>query len=421
MPVGAAEIAIFPHCDSDETWETEIAVVNPNVGRTVFGTVRAFSDDGEEIDTLVVDLFPYARREITISNSFNNPGSIGYLTYESESASDTVLGYTKFYNSSRNQRVAVPAVVDINTGDMYVSHIHSDSDWWTGLSLLNTNQTAQTIIIDFDNGETTTVSLAAREHRAFTIRDLFDGQSQPDITSAVITNANGIVGVELFGSVTGGTQLSGILLKDDTAATIYYPHIISDDTWWTGIVAYNPANEATDITLTPYTAAGNVLTGQPLQIAAEGKYIGTVAALDLPEGTAWFKIEATNPITGFELFGTNDGKQLAGYTGVGIASSSGFFVKIEKFGWTGIAFVNIEADPAQIVLSAYDNAGVLVAREIFEMEGFQKVVDFPENIFSQLLTTATYIRYSASTQIVGFQVNGSDNNMMLDALPGMKN
>ncbi len=76
---------------------------------------------------------------------------------------------------------------------------------------------------------------------AFNIaQEFFNNQPQPDIQSAVITNAGGVIGLELFGSLGWGTQLEGILLTDKTASTIYYPHVASDD-WWTGIVAYNPS------------------------------------------------------------------------------------------------------------------------------------------------------------------------------------
>lgn len=32
---------------------------------------------------------------------------------------------------------------------------------------------------------------------------------------------------------------------------------------------------------------------------------------------------------------------------------------------------------------------------------------------------ATYMDYSSNREVVGFQLNGSNDNMMLDALPGM--
>ncbi len=250
---------------------------------------------------------------------------------------------------------------------------------------------------------------------------MFNGQPQADIESAVIKNASGVIGLELFGSTesSGDNYLSGILLKDDTTTTIYYPHIASNTTWWTGIVAYNPSASACDITITPYSAGGTPLTAQSLTIPSKGKYIGTVAGLNLPTDTAWFKIEAASPITGFELFGTKDGNQLAGYTGVGISGKEGVFAKLETDGWTGIAFVNIEDSSAVVTLTAYNDNGNSVATETLNVGGYAKVVDMPESIFTQGINSATYISYSSEKEVVGFQLNGSSDDMMLDGLPGM--
>jgi hypothetical protein len=403
----------FPHVDTNSPWETEIAIINTSADQSVGGTLRAYSNAGQELQAMAISLSPHARRQIKISDEFSASGSIGYLIFEADS--DTVCGYTKFYQQD-TFRVAVPAVREVNTSNIYLSHIDSSSDWWTGVSLLNTTSSAKTLSIDFDNGQRKSIALAPGEHQAFAIRDLFEGQPQEDIHSAVITNASGVVGLELFGSV---TRLSGILLKDDTATTLYYPHIASDEEWWTGIVAFNPSPSSSTITITSYTEGGASLGTRELAIAPGGKYIGTVAGLDLPPGTAWFRIGSTSAITGFELFGTHDGSQLAGYTGAGISGKQGVFAKVEKNGWTGIAFVNIEDAAASVTLSAYDNYGTEVATRILSLGSHAKLVQLAQEIFGQDISAATYIGYSSNKELVGFQLNGSSNGMMLDALPGM--
>jgi sugar lactone lactonase YvrE len=159
----------------------------------------------------------------------------------------------------------------------------------------------------------------------------------------------------------------------------------------------------------------------PPPIAGKGKYIGAVSQLSLPAQTAWFKIDSTSPITGFELFGTTDGNQLAAYAGGGgTGTKSGVFAKIEKDGWTGIAFVNTEATAASVTLTAYTDAGAVVAAQVLPpVPGHAKVVDNPDQIFSQDISGATYITYSSDRNVVGFQLNGSSDGMMLDGLPGL--
>ena len=218
----------------------------------------------------------------------------------------------------------------------------------------------------------------------------------------------------------GGTQLEGVLLTDKTTSTLYYPHVASDNYWWTGIVAYNPSASSCTITITPYSAQGTPLSLSTLSIPGKGKYIGAVADLALPAQTAWFKITSTSPITGFELFGTLDGNQLAAYAGGGgTGAKSGVFVKIEKDGWTGIAFVNTEDTAASVTLTAYNDNGTAVATQVLPVPGHAKVVNNPELMFTQDIRSATYIAYSSDRNVIGFQLNASSDGTMLDALPGL--
>ena len=199
---------------------------------------------------------------------------------------------------------------------------------------------------------------------------------------------------------------------------MYYPHVASEP-WWTGIVAYNPSTSPCEITVTPYTADGTSLATQTRTIEAKGKYFGTIADLNLPENTSWFQIAASTSITGFELFGTNNGNQLGGYTAVNINRNEGVFPKIEKDGWTGIAFVNIENSAAIVTLTAYDDSGSSVAIQSLTVGPHAKEVKVAESFFTQDISSATYISFSSDKEIVGFQLNGSADGMLLDALPGM--
>ncbi len=233
----------------------------------------------------------------------------------------------------------------------------------------------------------------------------------------MITNAGGIIGLELFG---GGNQLDGILLTGNTASTVYYPHVAGGE-WWTGIVAYNPSALACTITITSYSDEGTPLSTSTRPLAGKGKYIGSVAALGLPAETAWFRIDSTLPLSGFELFGTVDDQQLAPYAGGGgTGAKAGVFAKIEKNGWTGIAFVNTEAGAASVALTAYDDNGAAVANQVLSVGGHAKVVRAAEAIFSpQDINGATYIAYSSDRDVVGFQLNGTADSTMLDGLPAL--
>ncbi len=284
---------------------------------------------------------------------------------------------------------------------------------------MENNPTAATknLTITFNTGQSRQITVAANGHTAFTIASLFDNQPQPDIKSAVIADAGGVIGLELFGTH-DGKQLEGILLTDKTASTLYYPHVESNG-WWTGIVAYNPSASGCTLTITPYSGQGAALTPSTRSLAGTEKYVGVVSELGLPAQTAWFRIDATSPVTGFELFGTATGNQLAAYAGGSGPAKAGVFAKIEKSGWTGIAFVNTEATPASVALTAYNDAGSAVATRTLAVGGHAKVVNLAQDIFPQDIGGAAYVAYSSDRDVVGFQLNGSSDGMLLDGLPGL--
>jgi hypothetical protein len=407
----------FPHIASQTGgWETEICVINTSDTQTLNGTFKAYNDAGEFVSEIdAVTLAPHGRREITVGDEFTNPADIGYIVFESDSSA--VVGYTKFYVDG-HYRVAVPAVSDleINAGDIYISHIASNSNWGTGINLLNTTSSPKTLTIEFDNGAIETKTLAANEHSSFMIRHLFGGQSQPDIHCAIIKDAGGIIGQELFTSSVWNI-MSGILLNGDTATSIYYPHTASENGWGTGIHAYNPSDTDCDITITPYTAAGDLLPPVYDTIGGKEQYADLVSRIGVPVDTAWLKMDAASPITGFELFANTN--LLAGYTGVGITGTEGIFAKLEKDGATGIAFVNIENSSATVTLTAYDDSDAVIATNMLGLAAHEKVGGFAEDIFTGDISNATYITYSSDREVVGSQINASSDGMMLDGLPGM--
>ena len=187
-------------------------------------------------------------------------------------------------------------------------------------------------------------------------------------------------------------------------------------------MAYNPSESGCTITITPYSAQGIALTPSTRPIAGKEKYIGLVSDLGLPAQTAWFKIDSTRPLSGFELFGTVDDNQLAAYAGGGgSGAKSGVFAKIEKNGgWTGIAFVNTEDGAASVTLTAYNDNGTVVATRVLPVGGHAKEVNLAEAIFPQQdISGATYIAYSSDRNVVGFQLNGTSDGMMLDGLPAL--
>jgi hypothetical protein len=152
----AQQTIYFPHVASDGTWETEICIINTGSEQNLGGILIAYNNTGQQVELKPIILTPKARREISVVEEFSDPSSIGYIVLMSDS--ESVGGYTKFYIEGK-YRVAIPIVLEVNAGDIYISHIASNTNWWTGISLLNTTSSSKELTIEFDNGTTITQNL----------------------------------------------------------------------------------------------------------------------------------------------------------------------------------------------------------------------------------------------------------------------
>jgi hypothetical protein len=373
--------------------------------------LKAYANDGHQLESLAVALVAHGRRETILSRELAWPAATGYLILESDS--ENLTGYTKFYLPGQI-RTATPAVSTVSNGDIYAPHIASDDCWWTGISLVNTTSASKQIEIRFDNGQARTIELGALAHSVFLVGDLLGRQNQPDIHSAVLKDAGGVIGLEIYG---GGQQLSAIPIGSVVATALYYPHLASDAVWWTGILAYNPSETAANLIVTPYNIDGLPMPAIGHTVEAGGQYIGLTTTLKVPADAVWLQIEATTPVLGFELFGTSTGDRLCGFSGVQIRSRKGVFAKKERDGWTGIAMANLEYDSATITMTAYDDSGSVIATQVHSLGAHVRIAKYAQELFLQDIGRATYFTYASDRDLAAFQLNGSSDERMLDALP----
>ncbi len=419
----------YPLLDCSDGWQTELALINNDDSVSLTGTMLFYSDFGQLLAAYSVDLKAHGRREFSVINMLGADGDrVGYAVFEYLMGHP--VGYANLSIRGRF-RAAVPALADSanNQGEIFIPHIDSSDLWWTRVSFINTSVVDdKEVRIKTNNNFIFSIPVLSMGRSDFKFSDYVPEDLLPTLSSAKIINGEGIIGVELFGSTMNSSSkyLGGVQLSDDSTTTMYYPHTVSDDIWWTGVVGYNPQKIAARVTVTPYRADGKDLsdgfTGGQFEIGGEEKYIGAVSTLKFPVETAWFKLDSTQPLTGFELFGKVDGSQLAGYTSCNIDKKSGIFPKLEKAGWTGIAFVNIGAKTTNVHLYAYNDVGDLVAQsKPLILAANEKKVGDPRKLFEDEgdISLATYIVFDADSSIVGFQLNSSDDEMMLDGLPAL--
>jgi parallel beta-helix repeat protein len=391
-------------------WRTEIGVINPDRS-SLEGILRGFTSSGAEVWRRNLQLRAYARLQLDIGMAAAEAAEqIKHMRLDISKGK--AVGYQKFYHYGK-YRVGLEAMARANQARLFLPHIASNNNWWTGIGLVNTHPAARELMLVFADDSEKGFPIGPGCHDAFLISDLFEGVKQPNAGSAFVDDGGGIIGLELFGAE---NQLSGVGLGDQAEKVLIFPHIAQTGKWWTGIGIYNPGPVTASLSRKIYTRQGELIREEPSfsEILPNQKYTESIV---MPTEAAWFAIESTEPVAGFELFGRSDGSQLAGYSVVNLAANQGVFPKMETTGWTGIALVNPSRQTARVCLEAKDDSGERIAATSLEIEPRAKVVDVPENLFQpHYVSRAMYIHFTADRDLVGFQLNGSRDGSMLDAV-----
>lgn len=406
----------FPHIACKNGWNTTISLINTHPSLDVSGRLHVFDAAGTPVtDAAEVALPSHGKAAYRMNADFDDADRIAYAIFETEAQGETVVGHLEFFIEGQ-YRAAVPAVSRVNTGDIHVSHIPDSANWWTGIGLVNTTSAAKSLTFVFNDGAQRSVSLGPGAHQAFTIASLFAGAVPPTVSSARIENADGIIGLELFGR---GNQLGGILLSDRTESAILYPHLAAGPDWWTGLLALNPTDAPGAITIAPFRADGTPLTPWSRTLAPRERFVGTPEALGFSSDAAWFRLESSDPVVGFALHGTHDEQLLGGYVPMGLETRTGILPKWESTGWSGAALVNPSPDPQTVLLTAYRSNGAAAGFASLELDGMAKSVGVIPSLFSESLEEAAYLEFSAPNPVAGIQLNGSGDGRLLDALPAL--
>lgn len=406
-------ILIYPHVIVDDYWETEISVVNTSQNLNLQGVLQPYGSDGVPLaDGLTLDLSPHARYEFRVSELFVEPRQIAYFVLAANHGQ--VIGSTKFFIEGQC-RVAVPAVAELNKADFALPLTISAEDWWTRICLVNATTMNKILTFRFDNDVRRQISLAPGEHKAFTVASLFDDGIDPGINAAVVENGAGVVGYELFGD-NHGTLSWGVLLSDRRSDDLYYPLVGGSQDWWTGIAVYNPANQSTVLSITSYDEQGTVLSFQDITLEAYGKYLFLAGDLHLPSGTTCVHIHSNVEITGVELVGGVS--SIGSVSAVNLGRYNGTLPMLDQEeGGKELFLMNCTTEPAHVVVTAYDDAGMPVFSRELLIPAFAEVGDslFPDDD----LDDTAYLTYQSSSALLACQYNRSDDGQMLDILPAL--
>ncbi len=198
---------------------------------------------------------------------------------------------------------------------------------------------------------------------------------------------------------------------------IFFPHIATEDGWETEVAVINPTAEAITGTMISYNESGRpVGRTVDISLAAHGRYQAEIGSqFANPQDIDYIVFtSSTFGIQGYTKFYLKKTGIRASIMASG-PRTTGLFTKIDHQGWTGIAFVNTAASAtANITLTAYSDSGEKIAVETMQVVSGAKVVKTVRDIFTDSVTNASYVSYTSDYGVVGFFLNGSGDNTMMD-------
>jgi pimeloyl-ACP methyl ester carboxylesterase len=202
---------------------------------------------------------------------------------------------------------------------------------------------------------------------------------------------------------------------------LYFPHAASDGVWETEVAVINTSEVSVQGEMQAFTASGSqIAQSMPITLPPLGrKQIIVGSAFQNPEHIAYLALVSDSGfLAGYTRF-TQPGSRAT--LAAGIGTKQGWFPKMEKKGYTGIAFVNVDNAEANVDLVAFDANGTQVATHRLKLKSGEKYVGMVDQLFSVNLTNATYFKFKSEGSVLAFTVSASEDNRMLDGLHSLSN
>jgi len=212
---------------------------------------------------------------------------------------------------------------------------------------------------------------------------------------------------------------------------LVFPHVASDHgLFWTGLVAVNATIRAANVTIESKDSSGALLQEQSLQLGPDTKLTllfddnpSTVEAIPplqnpLPDKTAWIRLTSSQPISGFELFGSSTSSQADYMEGIPAQSTPVTlavlpYIHAGENRWTGLVLVNPNDVYSELFLTLRDAQGAYVAGYIQGLAPGVKFTTALKSLFSDAEMDAAasmWIEDEAGSGIMGFALFGDENS-----------
>jgi len=263
----------------------------------------------------------------------------GWGEFANTSQSAALAGVEVFGRTDNKRQMSAIEMIDIRRNnpnfvyignDIYFTHIAADTqNWWTGISLINTDtQPATYRIIGYDSDGNEVIRMDSETlppggKLLKTSETIFGGLG---VDWMKIEGDGRLAGFELFGDP-NLDRAAGFKAATFLTDELIFPHVMVTPPMWTGISLVNVSGQPTQITIGAYNDRGVLLAETNQTLAPFAKRLDLAQNLfdgpGLPAGTSYLRVRGDQrSLCGFELFGTlnmqtgGPGNQLAGLAAI---------------------------------------------------------------------------------------------------------
>jgi len=201
------------------------------------------------------------------------------------------------------------------------AQVASNASWWTQFSIVNIGPDDNPVYFNAYSANGMWLEEVMME--SFPAGASYDGEAAAIFSPETlaqdfwvrVVSKSSLRGVLAFGTPDGETFVT-IPMFSRGSMDLYFPYVVFvEELWYTGISLINPHMEPVEVTLQAIDEDGYDLTAEVVNIPAGGKFIRLLEFLfdevD-PTTVRFIKVESSQPLYGFELFGNSQDYGLSG-------------------------------------------------------------------------------------------------------------
>jgi hypothetical protein len=200
---------------------------------------------------------------------------------------------------------------------LYAPQFAAGAGWQSSITLINleSRSTGVSITLRADDGvaigKPLSFSLPAGGKRMLSGAGGFGNYSPAELLQGYLqieSDSARLSGYVRFGDPGETRFLAALPLVDRGATDLLFPHLASNDVYFTGFAVLNLDSNPADIDVTVFDPGGEPLASRAIKLAAGARFARLIAELFPalpPMSRGYFRVRSTRPVAAYATFGTH--------------------------------------------------------------------------------------------------------------------